>query len=204
MHPVQHRPEFGRGIRRVRLRHRTRPEQALEFGREECVVVRPLAPDAPQRQAVLGEGDVADLPGDVADAARRQPKPLVGGRLVEQPDGVVPGEDNLLDGELQPGHGYFSFAGSAPTNFTARSIQPPNWSSFSTPSGATSTQPFIDRPVMSNSLTCGSLSAPPPSSGPRRTMSESFQTPTSSLPFSRRPTPPNIFFSSTPLRRASP
>ena len=45
----------------------------------------------------------------------------VGGRLVEQPDGVVAGEDDLLDGELQPGHGYFSFAGSVPTNFIARS-----------------------------------------------------------------------------------
>lgn len=56
----------------------------------------------------------------VADAARRLPEPLVSGSLVEQPDGVVAGEADLLDGELQPGHGYFSFAGSAPTNFTAR------------------------------------------------------------------------------------
>src|SRR5262245_38071621 len=69
------------------------------------------------------------------------------------------------------------------------------------PCGATSTQPVIDRPVILNSLTCGSLSASSPSSGPRRTMSESFQTPTSMLPFSRKPTPPNIFFSSTCLRR---
>src|SRR5262249_37115874 len=55
---------------------------------------------------------------------------------------------------------------------------------------------------MLNSLTCGSLSASSPFSGPRRTMSESFQTPTSMLPFSRKPTPPNICFSSTPLLRA--
>jgi len=40
MHPVQHRPEFGWGIRRVRLRHRVRPEQALEVGRKECVLRR--------------------------------------------------------------------------------------------------------------------------------------------------------------------
>src|SRR5437660_5695377 len=33
-------------------------------------------------------------------------------------------------------------------------------------------------------------------------MSESFQTPTSMLPCSRKPTPPNIFFSSTPFLRA--
>ena len=32
-------------------------------------------------------------------------------------------------------------------------------------------------------------------------MSESFHTPTSMLPFSRKPTPPNIFFSSTPFFR---
>ena len=99
MHSVQYRPEFGWGIRRACLRHRVRTEQALEVGREECVIVRPLAPDAPQRQAVLGEGDVAHLPGDMADAARRQPKPLVGGRLVEQSKGVVPGDDDLLDGK---------------------------------------------------------------------------------------------------------
>jgi serine/threonine-protein kinase len=30
-----------------------RSEQALEFRREECGIVRPLASDAPQRQAVL-------------------------------------------------------------------------------------------------------------------------------------------------------
>lgn len=34
-------------------------------------------------------------------------------------------------------------------------------------------------------------------------MSESFQTPTSMFPFSRKPIPPNIFFSSTFLRRVS-
>src|SRR6516165_2003191 len=35
-------------------------------------------------------------------------------------------------------------------------------------------------------------------------MSESFLTPTSMLPFSRKPIPPNIFFSSMPFFRASP
>ncbi len=51
------------------------------------------------------------------------------------------------------------FAGSFPTNFTARSIQSANWSSPSTPSGSTSTQPFIGLPVMSNFLMGGSLIA---------------------------------------------
>src|SRR5262249_52034180 len=99
------------------------PEQALEVGREEYAVVGPLVSDAPESQAVLGEGDVADLPGDVADPARREPEPVVGGRLVEQPDGVVAGEDDLFDGELQPRHGYSPCAGSARTNLVARPIQ---------------------------------------------------------------------------------
>ena len=51
------------------------------------------------------------------------------------------------------------FAGSVTTNFTARSIQSANWTSFSTPSGSTIIQPFIARPVMSNSLTLGSNKA---------------------------------------------
>src|SRR5262249_285710 len=55
---------------------------------------------------------------------------------------------------------------------------------------------------MSNSLTCGSRSAALPWSGPRRAMRESFQTPTSRLPWSRTQMPPNIFFSSTPFFRA--
>src|SRR5579871_1316877 len=120
MNPVQHHPEFGGGISRIRLRHRVRTEQALEFGREECAVIRPLAPDAPKRQAVLGEGYVADLPGDVADTASRQSKPFVSGRSVEQPDGVIPGKDDLFDGVLKSSHDYSSFAGSVRTNFAAR------------------------------------------------------------------------------------
>src|SRR4051794_14484059 len=56
---------------------------------------------------------------------------------------------------------------------------------------------------MSNSLTCGSFSASSPSFSPSRTTSDSFQTPTSRLPFSRKPIPPNIFLSSTFFRRAS-
>jgi uncharacterized protein (TIGR02246 family) len=104
---------------------------------------------------------------------------------------------------LQPGHDNFSFAGSALTNFTARSIQSVNCSSSSTPSGPTSTQPFMARPVMSNSRTCGSRSASSWLSVPSRAISESFQTPTSMLPWRRKPTPPNIFFSSMFLRQAS-
>jgi hypothetical protein len=68
----------------------------------------------------LLEGDGAHLPGEVADAIGRLAEPLVRRRLVEQSDGVVAGEDELLDGKLESGHDYFSFAGSAPTSFNAR------------------------------------------------------------------------------------
>src|SRR5262249_50284269 len=91
--------------------------------------------------------------------AWRLSQPLRWGRLIEQPGGVLAGEDNLVDGELQPGHDYCSFAGNVPTNFTARPIQALNCSSSWTPSGATSTHPFIGRPVISNSLTCGCFRA---------------------------------------------
>ena len=49
-----------------------------------------------------------------------QPKPLAYGSLVEKLDRVVAGEDDLLDGQFQPGHVYISLPGSLPTNFTAR------------------------------------------------------------------------------------
>src|SRR5436309_1259739 len=109
MHPVQNSPECFWRTRRVWFRHRIRPEQALEVGREECGIVRTLAPDAPEGKAVLGESDVPHLPADVTDPAKRNPEPVVGFGLIEQPEGVVAGEDDLFDGESQPGHFYFSF-----------------------------------------------------------------------------------------------
>jgi len=63
---------------------------------------------------------MAHLPGDMSDAARRLPEPLGYGRMVKKSDGMVAGKNDLLDGKLQAGHDYFSFAGSLPTNFTAR------------------------------------------------------------------------------------
>jgi hypothetical protein len=50
------------------------------------------------------------------------------------------------------------FFGRDDTNVVARSIQPANCSSSSTPSGSTMTQPFMGRPVMSNTLTWDSRS----------------------------------------------
>src|SRR5262249_1781987 len=158
--------------------------------------------NTPQHHAVLGTRQVTHLPGNMTDPARRLSKPLGSWRLVEKSDGVVAGEDDLLDAKLQGGHDYFSFAGNFPTIFAPASIQSFNGSSPAPPSGSTSPQPFMGLPVMSNSLTCGSSSASSARSRPSRTQSESFQTPTSRLPLSRKPTPPNIFLSSTFLRRA--
>src|SRR5262249_25768729 len=125
-------------------------------------------------------------------------------RLVEQPEGVVSGEDDLLDGELQPGHDYFSFADRVPTKRVARPMPAVNSSTSSTPSGATSRHPFIlPRPVIWNSLAWASLSALSPCAGRSRTSTESLLAPTSKLPFSKKPTPLSLFFSSKFLRQVS-
>jgi Protein of unknown function (DUF1572) len=57
--------------------------------------------------------------------------------------------------------------------------------------------------VILNSLTWASCNASSLCSGPTRTSSEFFLTPTSMLPFSRKPTPPNIVYFLTFLGRTS-
>lgn len=52
------------------------------------------------------------------------------------------------------------FGGNVPVNVVARRTHVRNSSSSSTPPGSTITHPFMERPVMSNSLTHGSLNAP--------------------------------------------
>src|SRR5438045_1727147 len=66
-----------------------------------CIILGLFPSNAPKRQAVLGESDVAHLPGDVAEPARRLSKPLGHRRLVEQPQRVVAGEVDLLYGQLK-------------------------------------------------------------------------------------------------------
>jgi len=102
MNSIQDRPNFAwRGVLgRVSLRHRLRPEEANEVLRDKGFVLRLLSPNAPQGQPVLGKCQMTDLPADMTDAARSYPKPVGGGRLIEQPDGVVTSEDDLFDGEL--------------------------------------------------------------------------------------------------------
>src|SRR5262249_9321079 len=56
--------------------------------------------------------------------------------------------------------------------------------------------------VMSNGLTCGSSNASSPCSLPRRTISEFFQTPTSTFPLRSKQKQPKRAFSSTPFLRA--
>src|SRR5262249_25105229 len=80
------------------------PEQTHEFLRDQAVVVRQRPSNSPQGHPVLCKCQMADLPGDMADAARRLAKPLGGGRLFEKPDGVFAGENDLLDGKLKSIH----------------------------------------------------------------------------------------------------
>src|SRR3954447_3916279 len=91
---------------------------------------------------------------------------------------------------------------SAETNSIACLINVFRSASRSTPSGSTTTQPFIGLPVMSNTPTWGFFNAVSARSGPTRAISESLKTPTSSLPWSRKLSPPNIFFSVMPGSRA--
>src|SRR6516162_11885275 len=58
---------------------------------------------------LTGKRQVANLPGDVTDAVRRLAKPLSNSRLVQQANRVVAGEQDLLDGKLQPRHVNYSF-----------------------------------------------------------------------------------------------
>jgi hypothetical protein len=99
MHPVKHGPEVRRArvLGRVGVRHRLVPEEAPVRLRDQFAVLGLDSSNAPQRQAVLGIRQVADLPADVTDPAGRLPKPLGHGSLVEEFDGVVAGEDDLLD-----------------------------------------------------------------------------------------------------------
>src|SRR4051794_40174653 len=91
---------------------------------------------------------------------------------------------------------------SAETNSIACLIHVFRSASRSKPSGSTTTQPFIGLPVMSNTPTWGFFNAVLACSGPTRAISESLKTPTSSLPWSRKLSPPNIFFSVMPGSRA--
>lgn len=122
MHPVKHGPEvrWAGVLGRIGVRHRLVPEEAAVRLRDQIAVLGLHSSNAPQGQPVLGIRQVTDLPADMTDPGGRLPKPLGYGRLVEKPDGVCAGEDDLLDAELQAGHASFSLTGSLPTNFTAR------------------------------------------------------------------------------------
>jgi hypothetical protein len=58
-----------------------------------------------KRQTVLGKSQMTHLPCNVADTAWRLSKPLRCWCLIEKPNGVVAGKDDLLNGKLQAGHG---------------------------------------------------------------------------------------------------
>jgi hypothetical protein len=78
MHPVKRAPEFGRVrvVCTVRIGHRLAREAALEVFGEQSVVRGLSSADLRERQAVLREGQMADLPGDVGHAPARLPEPV--------------------------------------------------------------------------------------------------------------------------------
>src|SRR5262249_50468943 len=128
----------------------------------------------------------------------QRPVPLLEG--VGQAAGILAGRCGAVDHCPKPG-GFskmINLLGNVPTNFSARRVQLRNGSSSLTPAGAPSTQPFIACPVMSSALACGSFSTSLLPTGPRLAMRESFQTPSSRFPSSRKPRPANIFCTSIP------
>src|SRR5262249_25707451 len=97
---VEDGPEFvGRRVgTRVELRHAAAAVAGQERIRDELFVLGPFAANAFQRQPVLAEHEVPDLPGDVGDAFARLPVPVGGGDGVEQSRGVGGGEGDLVGG----------------------------------------------------------------------------------------------------------
>jgi hypothetical protein len=106
MHSIKQGQEFGLiGILLgVVIWHRVRPEEGQVLLRDQIGVLRLRTSNIAECKAVLGKREVADLPGDVADAAWRLPKPIGRWGVVQEVDCVVAGEDDLLDGQLQSAH----------------------------------------------------------------------------------------------------
>ena len=104
-----------------------------------------------------------------------------------------------VDSLETPG-GYFG--GRLRATSLPRATQAASCSWLSTPSGATTTKPFITREPIIGALACGSSSAAS-ASGPRRTSSPSPIRPTAMLPSSIQPIPPNILRSVRPGSSAS-
>src|SRR5579884_1369065 len=122
MHAIKYSPNLGlvRIFGTIGIGHRSDCEQAQELLRNQLSILRLRPADTYESEPVLCKSQMPDLPGDVANSTGRQSKPLVCWRMIEKTDRVLASEDDLLDGQLKSGHHSFSFAGSAPTNFTAR------------------------------------------------------------------------------------
>jgi hypothetical protein len=89
--------------------HGLPPEQAKEVLGDYFCILRMRPSNAFQSEPVLRHGQVAYLPSNVADAARRMPKPLGCRRPIEKSDRVVAGEDDLLDDKAPSIHDFTPF-----------------------------------------------------------------------------------------------
>ena len=105
-HPLMHSVENGSDVGltgvlgRIGVRNSPVTKKSHKIFREQLPVLRLHPSNSPKRQAILGNRQMAHLPSYMADATRRQPKPIRCGGLFEKPDGVIAGENNLLDGKL--------------------------------------------------------------------------------------------------------
>src|SRR5260370_23631753 len=90
---------------RIRDRHGVPFERDLKLHWNQSFVVSPLAPNSNQAQPILPNGQMAHLPSDMGNPARRLEEPVRFFCLLEQAERIVAGKTDLLDGELQARHG---------------------------------------------------------------------------------------------------
>src|SRR5438067_1612585 len=86
MDAVEHGLDFSRTwiLFRIGIGYRFSAEQSKEALRDQVRVRGPRPTDSFQGKPVLRHRQVADLPGNVADAAWREPEPVRCRRLLEQ------------------------------------------------------------------------------------------------------------------------
>src|SRR5690606_10947031 len=77
---------------------------------DQIKILGPATANSEQKQTVLADREVTDLPRDVRHAARRNLKPSLWGRRREQLNGVLAGEADLTQRSL-PHHTGFGRCG---------------------------------------------------------------------------------------------
>jgi hypothetical protein len=84
----------------ISVRHGVPPKQTQELFGDELRILRLCPPNAIQSKSILRHRQVADLPGDMGNTSCWLAKPVLSLCVIQEPDGVVAGEHDLLDGQL--------------------------------------------------------------------------------------------------------